>query len=70
MRTNLNVPFGDRNKVKELGAQWDIARKVWHIENVENIKLILPWIEDKLKQPTKSKPLIHPKFKKNKTKKK
>ena len=70
MRTNLNVPYEEKDKARALGAQWDSARKTWYIENVENIKLFLPWINDKLKQPTKSKPLIHPKFKKKKGKKK
>lgn len=62
MRINLSVPFEEKDIVKGLGAKWDSARKVWYIENVENIKSFLPWIDDRLLQPTKSKPLAHPKF--------
>ncbi len=53
MRTNLNVKFADKDKVKTLGAQWDNARKVWYIENVDNIEQFLPWIPEHLKKPSK-----------------
>lgn len=66
MRTNLKVPFEDKFKAKQLGAKWDAARKTWYIEDVDNIEKFLDWIDDKLKQPTKSVPLKHPKFKKPK----
>ncbi len=66
MRTNLNATYDDKDIVKKLGAKWDVARQTWYVENVEKIHLFLPWIDDKLKQPTKSKPLKHPKFKKPK----
>lgn len=64
MRTNLKVDFSDKDRVKNLGAKWDSARKIWYIENVEDISKFLPWIDGNLKKPTKSKPLQHPKFKK------
>lgn len=56
MRTNLNVKFKDKQTVKDLGARWDAARKIWYIENVENVEPFLPWIPDHLKKP--SKPII------------
>lgn len=54
MRTNLNVKFEENQKVKSLGAKWDCARKVWYIENVENIEQFLPWIPTHLKKPSKA----------------
>lgn len=56
MRTNLNVPFSDNHKVKRLGAKWDLARKTWYVEDVENLNPFLPWIADYLKQPVKAPP--------------
>lgn len=52
MRTNLKVKFEDNQKVKSLGARWDMARKVWYIENVEDIEKFLPWIDSNLKKPS------------------
>jgi hypothetical protein len=52
MRTNLIVDFKEKDKVKALGAQWDSARKVWYIEDVENIEQFLPWIPNNLKKPS------------------
>lgn len=54
MRINLNVEFKDKDKVRLLGAKWDLARKTWYIENVENIEPFLDWISDKLKKPSKT----------------
>ena len=53
MRTNLNVSYKDSQKVKLLGARWDVARKTWYVENVENLTDFLPWIDEKLKKPIK-----------------
>ncbi len=55
MRTNLLVNFKDKDKVKALGAKWDIGRRVWYIENVENIRPFMPWIPEYLKKPTATK---------------
>lgn len=66
MKTYLIVKYKDKNKVKALGAKWDLARNSWYIENVENISSFLPWISSKLKKPTTSEPLKHPKFKRPK----
>ncbi len=60
MRVNLKVEFKDKDKVKALGAKWDLAQKTWYVENVENLEQFLPWIDEKLKKPVstpkKSKP--------------
>lgn len=51
MRTNLIVPFAEKDTVRRLGAKWDGARKIWYVENVDNMKDFLPWIPDHLKKP-------------------
>lgn len=66
MKTFLQVPFKEKDEVRRLGAKWDIARKVWFIENLENIEPFLKWMPDKLKKPTNSKPLKHSKRPKQK----
>ena len=44
MRTNLAVPFADKDAAKSLGARWDAARRVWYVENVDNLEQFLRWI--------------------------
>jgi len=33
MRTNLNVPFAEKDDAKQLGARWDPARKCWYAQD-------------------------------------
>lgn len=33
MRTDLKVPFSEKDEVKNLGARWDSIKKTWYIEN-------------------------------------
>lgn len=56
MRVDLNVPFKDKDKAQRLGARWDVAKKTWYVEDVENLEDFLPWISERLKRPTGSKP--------------
>ena len=56
MRTNLNVPFAEKDKARSLGAKWDAARKTWYIEDVEQIERFMIWIPEYLKKPTKGSP--------------
>ena len=44
MRVNLNVSYQEKDKVKRLGAKWDVARKVWYVENLENLRPFLKWM--------------------------
>ena len=46
MRINLKTCFEDRHEVKALGAKWDIARKVWYIEDMPNLNIFKRWIPD------------------------
>lgn len=50
MRTNLTVPFAEKDAARTLGARWDAARKVWYVENVENLESFLRWIPGAAKQ--------------------
>lgn len=51
MRVNLIVPFAEKDKVKRLGARWDIARRCWYVEDVEDLTVFLPWMPEHLKKP-------------------
>ena len=53
MRTNLIVPYVDKDKAKSLGARWDCDLRMWYVENVENLEEFLQWIPDYLKNPCK-----------------
>lgn len=44
MRINLTTTFAEKDKVKALGARWDIARKTWYIEDVEDLTPFKRWI--------------------------
>lgn len=44
MRTNLQVPFAEKDEAKRLGARWDAARKVWYIENKEDMTPFARWM--------------------------
>lgn len=44
MRINLDCPFEDKDQVRVLGARWDGHRKVWYIENVEDLTPFMRWI--------------------------
>ena len=48
MRINLtNAGYHDRGVVKALGARWDAARKVWYIENMEDLTPFMPFMPTK-----------------------
>jgi hypothetical protein len=51
MRTNLNVPFEQKDEAKRAGARWDAARKVWYVENLENLEPLLKWMPAHLLKP-------------------
>ena len=44
MRTNLRVPFAEKDEAKQLGARWDAAKKVWYLENVVDMTPFSKWI--------------------------
>lgn len=44
MRTNLQVPFAEKDAAKQLGARWDPARKVWYVENKADMAPFAKWL--------------------------
>jgi hypothetical protein len=48
----LNVPFKDKDQVKQLGAKWDPQLKVWYIPHGLNPKAFNNWLPKLSKQPT------------------
>lgn len=44
MRVNLIVPYSEKDEAKRLGARWDAIRKVWYVENVDNLEKFLKWM--------------------------
>ena len=51
MRTNLKVPYAEKDEAHRLGAKWDDVRKVWYVENHPKIWLFNRWLPDHLKSP-------------------
>ena len=57
MRTNLRVPFAEKDQAKRLGARWDAAQKVWYIENVMDTAPFARWLPTEgTKAPSASEP--------------
>ena len=52
----LNVPYVQKDEAKRLGARWSAAERKWYVQDAENLAPFLRWIDDRLKQPTKSRP--------------
>lgn len=44
MRTNLQVPFAEKDEAKKLGARWDAVRKVWYVENKSDLAAFAKWM--------------------------
>jgi hypothetical protein len=44
MRTELKVPFSQKDEAKRLGARWDPDKRVWYVENIENLSPFLKWM--------------------------
>ena len=51
LRINLAVPFNEKHAAKRLGAKWDGARKVWYVEDKENLQPFLCWMPSYLTKP-------------------
>lgn len=51
MITYLKVPYQDKDQAKRRGARWNPARKLWFIENVDDIAQFMQWMPAHLKKP-------------------
>lgn len=49
MRIYLNVPFSDKDKVKSLGARWDSEKRLWYVNNPENLFHFNNWLSKEVK---------------------
>jgi len=43
MRTNLKVPFAEKDQAKKLGARWDAARKIWYVDSTADMAPFSRW---------------------------
>ena len=43
MRFNLKVPFAEKDEAKKLGARWDAGKKVWYIQDKEDLAPFARW---------------------------
>jgi hypothetical protein len=46
MRTYINVPYADKDEAKKFGAKWDFIKKMWYIENMEDITVFEKWFRE------------------------
>ena len=44
MRIYLNVPYDEKDKAKQIGAQWDPAAKRWYLWDYKKIPNVSPWL--------------------------
>ena len=44
MRTDLKVPFAEKDEAKSLGAQWDPKNKTWYVENCSPMSSFAKWL--------------------------
>jgi hypothetical protein len=44
MRTDLQVPFAEKDEAKRLGARWDATRKVWYVQNESDLAPFSRWL--------------------------
>lgn len=47
----LNVPYHDKDQVKQLGAKWDPKQKVWYIPPGKNSKVFNDWLPKPAAKP-------------------
>lgn len=43
-RIDLEVPFGEKDEAKRLGARWDPGKKVWFVTSRHNLVMFERWI--------------------------
>lgn len=46
MRTNLRVPFAEKDEAKRLGARWDPGRRLWYVQNAADLSAFSRWLPD------------------------
>jgi hypothetical protein len=51
MKTFLRVPICEKELARRRGARWDAGRHAWYVENVEDMRPFLRWIDPRLTKP-------------------
>ena len=46
MKVFLKVPFAEKDEAKKLGGRWDPTKKLWFVENVENLSPFSRWLSE------------------------
>lgn len=54
MRTNLQVPFAEKDQAKALGARWDATKRLWYVQNVSDLAPFARWLPQGSDRPTAS----------------
>lgn len=57
-RTDINVPYAEKNQAKELGARWDAQSKTWYVPAGNDINKFSKWLksnEPKFNEASSSK---------------
>jgi hypothetical protein len=44
MRTNLTVPYAEKDEAKALGARWDPTRKCWYVQDAKDLAAFGRWL--------------------------
>lgn len=44
MRTEIKVPFAEKDEAKSLGARWDSNKKTWYVENHSPLSDFAKWL--------------------------
>ena len=44
MRTELDVPFSQKEEAKALGAKWDRTKKIWYVPSGVNPEPFAEWL--------------------------
>ena len=44
MRTDLKVPFAEKDEAHKLGARWDSKKKTWYVENHPPLPDFARWL--------------------------
>ena len=51
----LNVPYSEKDEVRDLGAKWNIAKKSWYISKDMDLHKFEKWLPKKIKEELNDK---------------
>lgn len=56
MRVNLKVPYREKDLARQQGARWDLARRLWYVENKSDLAPFMRWMPEHLTRPYRKVP--------------